>query len=139
LRNEREEVKKYYDTGFREEPEETSYKIEGQVKPENVYIMTDYYCGSSGETFVSNAKKSKKVTIVGRPTMGIMDYFNVVSVDYGNFEFDYSISKMHENSLTYGLGVQLDYYKPWTTEYLRENRNLMYDQKLIEEKDRIKE
>src|SRR5699024_2036151 len=139
LRNEIEEDQKYYDTGFREVPEETSYKIEGQVKPENVYIMTDYYCGSSGETFVSNAKKSKKVTIVGRPTMGIMDYFNVVSVDYGNFEFDYSISKMHENSFTYGRGVQPDYYIPWTTEHLGEDRDLLYVQKLIEEKDRRKE
>lgn len=138
LQNDIEDIKEHYGKGFEEVPEETEYLICGQAKPENIYILTDYYCGSSGETFVSNAKKSMKVITVGRPTMGIMDYFNLVTVDYGDFEFDYSISKMHENSFTYGMGIQPDYYIPWTPEHLEEDKDLLYVQKLIKEKEKRK-
>lgn len=128
-------VKKNYEKGFLEVPEETSFEIKGTSKPKNIYIISDYYCGSSGDTFVSNAKKSDKVTVVGRPTMGIMDYFNVVTVDYGEYEFWYSISKMHENSFTYGQGIQPDVYIPWTPAHLDEDQDLIYIQQMIKEKN----
>lgn len=125
-------VKENYDKGFIEVPEETDFEIKGTSTPENIYILSDYHCGSSGENFISNAKKSGKVTVVGRPTMGIMDYFNVVTVDYGDFEFWYSISKMHENSFTYGKGIQPDVYIPWTPAHLEEDQDILYVQQLIQ-------
>lgn len=131
LKEDIDRAKKNYDKGFLEVPEETNFEIKGTSKPNNIYIMSDYHCGSSGDTFVSNAKKSDKVTVVGRPTMGIMDYFNVVTVDYGEYEFWYSISKMHENSFTCGKGMQPDIYIPWTPDHLYEDRDLIYIQQLI--------
>jgi len=50
-------------------PEELDYTIQGQLNPKNVYVLTDVTCGSSGDTFLQNVKKSPKVTVVGRPTM----------------------------------------------------------------------
>lgn len=132
LQEEIETVKKNYGKGFLEVPEETDFEIKGTSEPENIYILSDYYCGSSGDTFVSNAKKSNKVTVVGRPTMGIMDYFNVVTVDYGEYIFNYSISKMHKNSFTYGKGVQPDIYIPWTPDHLSEDQDLIYVKQLIQ-------
>lgn len=118
--------------GFQEVPEETDFEIKGSSSPEHIYVLSDYYCGSSGDTFVSNVKKSPKVTVVGRATMGIMDYFNVVTVDYGQFEFWYGISKMHDNYSINGKGVEPDIYIPWTPDHLAEDKDLMYVQKLIE-------
>lgn len=126
-----EEVKSHCADGFIEVPEEDDFEIKGMATPNNIYIMTDYFCGSSGETFISNAKKSNKVTVVGRPTMGIMDYFNVVTVDYGDFELSYSISKMHENSFTYGKGIQPDIYIPWTPAHIEEDQDLNYVLEII--------
>lgn len=133
LKEEIRTVEKYYGKGLIEVPEEDAFKIKGTLTPEHIYIMTDYYCGSARDTFVSNAKKSGKVTVVGRPTMGIMDYFNVVTVNYNEFEFSYSISKMHENSFTYGQGIQPDEYIPWTPAHLKEDMDLSYVQQLIKE------
>ncbi|MBM6613858.1 hypothetical protein JTF06_02980 [Desemzia sp. RIT804] len=107
------------------------YLIEGRSTPPNVYVLSDLYCGSSGDTFVANAKKSPKVTVVGRSTMGIIDYMNVVSVDYGDYDFIYSISKMNQKYATNGKGIAPDIYIPWTPEHLEEDIDLAYVLELI--------
>jgi len=78
---EREMVKyqSYIGQGLLSLHEEIDYEINGREYPKNVYVLSDVTCGSSGDTFVKNAKKSPKVTVVGRATMGIIDYFNVVT------------------------------------------------------------
>lgn len=129
------EVEAHFGDGFIEVPEEDDFEIKGTSTPAKVYILTDYFCASSGETFISNAKKSNKVTVVGRPTMGIMDYFNVVTVDYGDFELSYSISKMHENSFTYGKGIQPDIYIPWTPVHIEKDQDLNYVLELIKKNE----
>lgn len=124
-------IEENYGKGFQEVPEDTDFEIKGSSSPEHIYVLTDYFCGSSGDTFVSNAKKSPKVTVVGRATMGIMDYFNVVTIDYGDFEFWYGISKMNSNYSINGKGVEPDIYIPWTPDHLKEDKDLAYVQELI--------
>lgn len=46
-------------------------------RPERVAILTDRPCGSSCEQFVLEARTSFRVKIVGRPTMGALDYSNL--------------------------------------------------------------
>ena len=78
------EIKKYQTysgQGLLSLNQEIDYVINGREYPKNVYILSDDTCSSSGDTFVKNAKKSPKVTVVGRATMGIIDYFNVVKKD----------------------------------------------------------
>lgn len=118
--------------GLIEVSQDINLTINGQTTPEYVYILTDYFCGSSGDTFVANAKKSPKVTVVGRHTMGIMDYFNVVTINYGDYEFWYSISKMNENYYINGKGVEPHIYIPWTPEHIKEDKDLAFVLDIIE-------
>lgn len=111
--------------------DDSDFLINGRSTPENVYVLSDYFCGSSGDTFVANAKRSPKVTVVGRSTMGIIDYFNVVTVDYGDYEFVYSISKMNQKYTTNGKGISPDIYIPWTPAHLTEDKDLTYILDLI--------
>lgn len=126
LKEEINAVKENYGNGFLEVPDDEEFMIKGRPSPHHIYVLSDYYCGSSGDTFVSNLKKSTKVTVVGRPTMGIMDYFNVVTVDYGNFEFWYGISKMHSNYSMNGKGVEPHIYISWTPDHLKKDVDLEY-------------
>lgn len=124
-----DEIKKYLlysGKGLLTIDEETDYVINGRVIPRNVYILSDVMCGSSGDTFVKNTKKSSKVTVVGRATMGIIDYCNVVTKDYGDYEFGYSISKMYEKYHCNETGVLPDIHIPWTPEHLKEDVDLNY-------------
>lgn len=127
-------IKKNYDKGMIWVPEDTDYMINGKNSPENVYILTDVFCGSSGDTFVANVKKSPKVKVVGRPTMGIMDYFNVITVQFDNYEFDYSMSKMNEKYHYNQTGVLPDIYIPWTPEHIEQDIDLQYIIELIDHK-----
>jgi C-terminal processing protease CtpA/Prc len=49
--------------------------------PANVVILINRYCASSCEEFVLAARQSKKVTLMGENTMGVLDYANVHTLD----------------------------------------------------------
>lgn len=96
--------------------------IAGTVEPKKVIILSDYMCGSSGESFVEVCKKSSKVTVIGRATMGLNDYANLVCAKWEEgFEFLYPTSRLSRidanNGMT-GVGVPPDIYIPWTPEHL---------------------
>ena len=81
-------------------------------------ILSDTWCEYAGETFIRLCKKSPRVTVLGRPTMGNIDYCNPVSILYeGRFTFTYPMSKtkaaMEGRGLS-GKGVPVDVYVPWT-------------------------
>ena len=65
--------------------EEFFPEVRGGHYPEQIFILSDIYCASSGDNFVQMMKQFKKVTVVGRPTLGILDYSNCCTVDYDNF------------------------------------------------------
>lgn len=102
------------------------YTIQGQASPPNVYVLTDVTCGSSGDTFATNVKRSPKVKVIGRPTMGIVDFCNVVMMDYGEYEFGYSISKMNEKYYINETGVKPNVHIPWTPRHLEGDVDLEY-------------
>lgn len=120
--------------GMIEVEEELDFTVEGKATPPAIYILTDYYCGSSGETFVAYAKKSPKVTIVGRPTMGIMATCNVLTVDFGDVSLNYSMSKINEDSeLASKDGIQPHIYVPWTPAHLTKDVDMEIVRALIAE------
>lgn len=109
---------------------EWEFKIEGLSTPEKVYVITDSWCGSSGDAFVETCSYSDKVTIVGRPTMGITDYSNLCHFKLNDyFTFMYPTSRVnkidHGKGLT-GKGVPVDIYIPWTPEHLSRDVDLDY-------------
>ena len=101
--------------------------IKGRKSPEKVYIITDERCGSSGDAFVELMSYSPKVTVVGRPTMGITDYSNVSIVSWDSFVLTYPTSRDGRIDVGKGLlhkGVPVDIYIPWTEDSLEKDVEL---------------
>jgi len=63
--------------------------------PKRVAILTNGNCASSCEQFVYYAEQSKRVTLIGQNTAGIMDYGNLHSLDFpcGKFGLSYPTSR----------------------------------------------
>jgi hypothetical protein len=51
--------------------------------PKKVGVIIDDFCGSSCEAFILDAKHSKKVTVFGCRTFGVLDYSNTSPEDLG--------------------------------------------------------
>lgn len=103
-----------------EDLEELDFLVEGGSPEQKVVLITDTLCEGAGESFVSIAKKSQKVTVVGRPTMGTIDYCNQITVALNDdLVFSYPISKTKaamDGRGVSGKGVGVDVYIPWTPE-----------------------
>lgn len=63
--------------------------------PKQVAILINGNCASSCEQFVYYAEQSKRVTLIGQNTAGIMDYGNLHSLDFpcGKFGLSYPTSR----------------------------------------------
>ncbi|OBY76515.1 hypothetical protein BBG47_26620 [Paenibacillus sp. KS1] len=110
-------------------------EFEGEDNPENVIILSDYYCASAGEEFVGTSKGSSKVTIVGRATMGLNDYSDLVSINWDKqFTLYYPISRLEQKTEVHpihGKGIQPDIYIKWTPKHIEEDIDLQQALKLI--------
>ena len=139
IENELKLYRENYGKGFiTNEPDKTfDFLIQGGAKPKNVYILTDQYCGSSGDSFVRLAKQSPKVTVVGRNTMGVLDYSNVAFLELDDhFTLMYPTSRM--NYLDKGLGIDNigiapDVYVEWTPKHLVKDLDLQKVFELIKD------
>ena len=101
----------------------------GDTKVEKVFVLTDGNCGSSGDNCVQILGAFPKVTVVGRPTMGILDYSNVAVQDYGDFSLMYPTSRL--TYLDNGIhmmadGIEVDEYIPWTPEHIEKDVDVEY-------------
>lgn len=109
--------------------EETTEKIHGTDLPKRIVVLSDRYCGSSGDSFVLAAKKSPKTTVIGRETYGVWDYANVVTQDLGHFHLAYPITRadwIDRGAGIDGVGVQPDIHLPWTPKMITEDQDLAY-------------
>lgn len=103
--------------------------IVGRALPHKVWIITDQNCGSSGDAFVYDMSFSPKVTVVGRPTLGIIDYSNCSVETWEHFKMVYPTSRSGALDLGEGTGhkgVPVDHYIPWTPEHLERDVDLEY-------------
>lgn len=99
----------------------------GTEMPEKVVILTDCHTASSAESLVEIAAKLQKVTVIGRPTMGINDYANLARADLGEYVLHYPTSRSRAIDLglgTRGKGILPDIEIPWTPQHLREDIDL---------------
>ncbi|WP_342572965.1 S41 family peptidase [Solibacillus sp. FSL K6-1781] len=126
LEKEIQKFKTNYSIGMKKVEDNEDFIFEPKGNAQKVFILSDVTCGSSGETFIKNLKQSPKVIVIGRPTMGILDYFNVTTKNYGNFEFSYSISKISEKYHNNATGTLPHIHIPWTTQHLVEDVDLNY-------------
>lgn len=97
-------------------------KFEPKSNPKRIVILTDVFCGSSGDQFVLQSAESSKVTTVGRNTLGILDYSNCTDEIIGDrFRLMYATSRhnrVDKGNGMKGIGIAPDIYIPWTPEML---------------------
>jgi C-terminal processing protease CtpA/Prc len=101
--------------------------IHGTEKPSKVIVMTDIYCGSSGDSFVETVNASPIVTSIGRNTWGMQDYTEVVSAEFEEFDLRYAGCKSALAGTPQGqdkTGVPVDIHIPWTPEHLKRDVDL---------------
>lgn len=102
--------------------------VEGTVlpaerAPKKVVLLTDTFCEDEGEAFVALCKRcGEKVTVIGRPTMGTLDYFDPITVAlHDKMTLSYPIRMTHAAHEGRGIsekGLSVDEYLPWSTEEL---------------------
>lgn len=95
--------------------------------PERVIVLSDVTCGSSGDNFVWVASLLDKVTVMGRPTMGILDYANCCSVSLDQFRLVFPTSRYLGLDAGQGLtdrGILPDVDIPWTPKHLEQDVDL---------------
>jgi len=99
--------------------------VKGTKHPSQIIVLTDVYCGSSGDSFVELVKKSNKVTVVGRATMGLNDYANLVSAKWERgFELMYPssrLSRIDKGEGMTGVGITPHIHIPWSPEHFEED------------------
>lgn len=132
LEKEIEKFKTNYGVGMKKVEGNEDFIFEPKGNVQKVFILSDVTCGSSGETFIKNLKYSPKVKVIGRSTMGILDYFNVTTKDYGDYEFGYSVSKLYEKYHNNETGTLPHIHIPWTPQHLVEDVDLKYALSLCE-------
>lgn len=128
-----EEVKSYEESlhklrgkGFVKD-EGCELEIYGLRNPQKVFLITDESCASSGDSFVEIMKCSPKVTVVGRPTRGILDYSNCSEIDYDYYRLLYPTSR--RIAIDHGIemmhhGIPVDEYISWTPGHLERDVDL---------------
>lgn len=108
--------------------------IQGDVQPHQVVVLSDYDCGSAGDSFVMAAKKSPQTTIIGRATYGIWDYANVTTQDWDHFHLMYPVSRADWIDRGEGIdhvGVQPDIHLPWTPAMIKEDKDLAFAERFL--------
>jgi C-terminal processing protease CtpA/Prc len=97
-------------------------------KPKKVVILTDVFCSSSGDQFVYDCRQSKKVHVIGRPTLGVIDYSNLARISLNDsFELWYPTSKtanVMRNSFLED-GVKPDTYIAWNPKHINQDVDLI--------------
>lgn len=115
---------------FSDSLEKEVENFEGTDYPEKVVILTDVYCASAAEYFVETAMESSKVTVVGRATMGVNDYSDLLIKEWENlFSLYYPISRRVEKTVNdplHGKGIQPHHYIPWTPRHINEDVDLLF-------------
>ena len=112
---------------YQQESEEFFPEVRGGQYPEQIFILSDIYCRSSGDNFVQMMKQFKKVTVVGRPTLGILDYSNCCTVDYGDYRLMFPTSRCLSLDQGKGMtdqGVEPDIEVPWSPDHFERDVDL---------------
>lgn len=123
---------------FDNKDDENIYEITGLNFPGNIIVLTDNYCGSAGDIFVYLCKQSPKITVIGRPTMGVNDYSNLTKKVWNHqFKLMYATSRLEQ--LDYRnpeaeLGIKPDIYIPWTPQHINKDVDMEKALKILKEK-----
>ena len=122
---------------YQDDQDELFPGVKGSHYPEQIFVLSDIYCASSGDNFVKMMKSFKKVTVIGRPTLGILDYSNCCKVDYDDYFLMFPTSRWLAIDKGKGMtdkGVLPDIEVPWTPAHFERDVDLDKCLELIEMK-----
>lgn len=123
---------------FDKEDSMKEYEITGLNPPNNIIVLVDNYCGSAGDIFVYLCKQSPKVTVIGRPTMGLNDYSNLAVMQWHDqFELMYATSRLDQlDTREPGVeqGIKPDIYVPWNPEHIYKDFDMEEAMSVLREK-----
>ena len=122
---------------YQDNQDELFLGVKGGHYPEQIFVLSDIYCASSGDNFVKMMKNFKKVTVIGRPTLGILDYSNCCKVDYDDYFLMFPTSRWLAIDKGKGMtdkGVLPDIEVPWTPAHFERDVDLDKCLELIEMK-----
>ena len=122
---------------YQDDQDELFPGVKGGHYPEQIFVLSDIYCASSGDNFVKMMKDFKKVTVIGRPTLGILDYSNFCKVDYDDYFLMFPTSRWLAIDKGKGMtdkGVLSDIEVPWTPAHFERDVDLDKCLELIEMK-----
>lgn len=122
---------------YQDDQDELFPGVKGGHYPEQIFILSDIYCASSGDNFVKMMKDFKKVTVIGRPTLGILDYSNCCKVDYDDYFLMFPTSRwlaIDKGKGMTDIGVLPDIEVPWTPAHFERDVDLDKCLELIEMK-----
>ena len=122
---------------YQDDQDELFPGVKGSHYPEQIFVLSDIYCVSSGDNFVKMMKDFKKVTVIGRPTLGILDYSNCCKVDYDDYFLMFPTSRWLAIDKGKGMtdkGVLPDIEVPWTPAHFERDVDLDKCLELIEMK-----
>ncbi|QSS98774.1 hypothetical protein IMZ31_11720 [Pontibacillus sp. ALD_SL1] len=122
---------------------EERFVVEGYEYPRQVVLLTDISTISSAESVVEVSKHSKIVTTMGRSTLGVNDYANLIEASWGD-QFKLMIPstkllRVDEGRGMNGLGIKPDIHIPWTPEHIK--RDVDVEEALVylgKDKDEVK-
>lgn len=113
-------------------------EFEGTANPKNVIILMDENTASAAESFVEGSAESSKVVTIGRATMGINDYSDLVIKNWGNkYALHYPVSKLStltEHHPIFGTGIKPDVHVVWTPEFIKADKDLERALEILESK-----
>lgn len=120
---------KFVELSMSDEEDIEEVVIAGNRKPKKTVVLIDRYCGSAGDNFAIVASQSDYVTLIGRNTMGVIDYANVCVENYEelNFQLLYPISRAKRIDQGYcidNIGFPPDISIEWTPENLNHDVDL---------------
>ncbi len=108
----------------RPDPIEDEKLLPASKAPAKVLILLDTFCEKEGEQFAAMCKRcGSKVRIIGRPSMGTLDYFDQIRLevhDHMTLSYPIRMTKAaYEGRGISEKGIPTDVYIPWTPEEIR--------------------
>lgn len=86
-------------------PTDTTVMEQTTLYPKKVAILVNKNCASSTEQFLLFAKESKKVTVMGKPTYGELDYSNVLQAESPCPDITFGYSSTRSYRVDKGTGI----------------------------------
>ena len=73
--------------------------------PQKIVVLMDDHCASAAEEFLLMAKQSKKVTLMGQHSAGILDYANVLQAPFPCMPFLFNYATSKSERIDQGKGI----------------------------------